>query len=402
MFDNEGVVLNESLAPRQHFPLLDEVTYLNAASMGLVPLPVQEQAAAFDRELLLRGTTWFDEEQETFALERPRENAAKLLNVSPDAIAIATSMTEALCQVAWWLRPGRGTNIVSIDLEFPSVVYPWYRVAAETGAEVRLVQVRNDPASLSLEKLAALVDDNTAVICVSHVQFATGFRFALDDLVALAQAHDALLVVDATQSAGMVPIDLNASGVDVLLAGGYKWLGAAFGAAVCYLGPSILERIDPPFVGWRSTIDPYALDVTSMPLAPSARRLEFSTMSYGAGVVLGAAIAYILDFGVKRILAHDMVLATRLMAGLDALGATILTPRDDASRAGIVTARFPGRDGEAVAARLNAAGVIVSPRFGSTRFSTHHFNRAADVDRALATLEQVLAASPVATGASPA
>ena len=382
--------MQESLAPRAHFPLLDEVTYLNAASMGLVPLPVQKQTAAFDRELALRGTTWFDEEQEIFALERAREGAARLLNASPDSIAIATSMTEALCQIAWWIQPPAGANIVSIDVEFPSVVYPWYRVARETEAEVRLVQVRDDPASLSFEKLAALVDDDTAVICVSHVQFATGFRFDLDELSRLARAHGALLIVDATQSAGMVPIDLQAHDVDVLLAGGYKWLGATFGAALCYLGPAILAEIDPPFVGWRSTTNPYALDVTSMPLATSARRLEFSTMSYGAGVALGAAIEYILALGVERILAHDLALAKRLMEGLDRLGATILTPRDDAARAGIVTARFPGHDGEAVAAQLNAAGVIVSPRFGSTRFSTHLFNQESDVDRALSVLEEIL------------
>lgn len=382
--------MNESLAPRRDFPLLGNVTYLNAASMGLVPLPVQEQAAAFDRELALRGTTWFDEAQEVGVLDRARNAAARLLNANADAIAITTSATEAFCQVAWWLRPARGANIVSIDLEFPSVTYPWFRVAAETGVDVRLVQVKDDPASLSLDSVAALVDDQTAVICVSHVQFATGHRFALDELARLARAHKATLVIDATQSAGMVPIDVQASGIDVLVAGGYKWLGAMFGAAICYLGPTLLERLDPPFVGWRSTVKPYALDATRMPLAHSARRLEFSTMSYGAGVALGAAVEYILDLGIDRILAHDLALAMRLMDGLDLLGATMLTPRDSHSRAGIVTARFPGRDGEEVAARLNEAGVIVSPRFGATRFSTHIFNHAADVDHTLAVVERVL------------
>ena len=382
--------MNESLAPRNHFPLLDDVTYLNAASMGLVPLPVQEQAAAFDRELALRGTTWFDEAQEVGVLDRARNAAARLLNASPDAIAISTSATEAFCQAAWWLRPARGDNIVSIDLEFPSVTYPWFRVAAETGADVRLVQAKDDPASLSLDSVAELVDDQTAVICVSHVQFATGHRFALDELARLARAHNATLVIDATQSAGMVPIDVQASGVDMLVAGGYKWLGAMFGAAVCYLGPTLLDRLDPPFVGWRSTVEPYALDAAHMALAPSARRLEFSTMSYGAGVGLGAAMEYVLDLGIDRILAHDLALATRLIDGLDTLGATILTPREVHSRAGIVTARFPDRDGEEVAARLNEAGVIVSPRFGSTRFSTHIFNHAEDVDHALSVVESVL------------
>jgi selenocysteine lyase/cysteine desulfurase len=256
---------------------------------------------------------------------------------------------------------------------------------------VRLVQARDDPASLSLDDIAALVDDRTAVICVSHVQFATGHRFDLGELAKLAHAHDAVLIIDATQSAGMVPIDVAASGVDMLVAGGYKWLGAMFGAAFCYLGPKLLERIDPPFVGWRSTPEPYALDARQLRMASSARRLEFSTMSYGAGVALGAAIEYILALGVERVLAHDLALATRLMDGLDSLGATILTPREVESRAGIVTARFPGRDGEAVAARLNDAGIIVSPRFGATRFSTHLFNGAGAVDHALAVVKRVLA-----------
>ena len=382
--------MNESLAPRHDFPLLGDVTYLNAASMGLVPLPVQEQAAAFDRELALRGTTWFDEAQEVGVLDRARKAAARLLNASPDAIAITTSATEAFCQAAWWLRPARGANIVSIDLEFPSVTYPWFRVAAETGADVRLVPAKDDPAALSLDSVAALVDDQTAVICVSLVQFATGLRFSLDELARLARAHNATLIIDATQSAGIVPIDVEASGVDMLVAGGYKWLGAMFGAAICYLGPTLLDRLDPPFVGWRSTVEPYALDAARMPLAHSARRLEFSTMSYGAGVALGAAVEYILDLGIDRILAHDLALATRLMDELEQLGATILTPRDIQSRAGIVTARFPDRDGEEVAARLNEAGIIVSPRFGSTRFSTHIFNHAEDVDHALSVVERVL------------
>ncbi len=116
-------------------------------------------------------------------------------------------------------------------------------------------------------------------------------------------------------------------------------------------------------------------------------------MSYGAGVALGSAIEYVMELGVERILEHDLALASRLMAGLDALGATILTPRQTESRAGIVTARFPGRDSEAVAAQLNEAGVIVSPRFGSTRFSTHCFNNVDDIDRALTVLERVLRAT---------
>ena len=292
--------------------------------------------------------------------------------------------------VAWWVQPLEGTNVVTIDIEHPSTAYPWLRVARETGAEARLVRVWDDPASLSLEKVAEHVDEETSVIVVSYVQYSTGYRFVLKELADLAHAHGALLAVDATQALGMAPVDVGADDIDVLVAGGYKWLCGPFGAAVCWLRPELREAFDPPFVGWRSTVDPYTFDARTMPIAPTARSMEYSTMGYGSAVALGRALEYVNDLGVDRVLAHDQALAARLADGLRSLGATVLTPQDDAHRGGIVTARYPGRDGEEVAGQLNDAGVIVSPRFGATRFSFHYFNDERDVDAALHVLATLL------------
>ena len=378
------------LAPREHFPHTAEVTYLNSGSIGLMPLPVQEAAAAFERDIWLRGTTGFDEAAETGCLEDARKAAAELLHAHRDDVAIVKSATEAFGMFAWWLQPAAGTNVVTVDIEHPSTAYPWLRVARETGAEGRLVRVWDDPASLSLDAVAELVDDETSVVVASYVQYSTGYRFVLRELAELAHAHGALLAVDATQAAGMAPVDVGADDLDLLVAGGYKWLCGPFGAAVAWLRPELRERFDPPLVGWRSTVDPYTFDSRTMPLAPTARSLEYSTMGYGSAVALGKALEYVLDLGVERVLAHDQALAARLADGLDRLGATVLTPRDDAHRGGIVTARYPGRAGEQVAGALNDAGVIVSPRFGATRFSLHYFNDEADVDRALETLGRIL------------
>jgi selenocysteine lyase/cysteine desulfurase len=379
-----------SLAPRAHFPHLDEVVYLNSGSIGLMPLPVQEAASAFERDIWLRGTTGFDEAAETGCLEEARDAAAELLRAQRDDVAIVKSATEAFGMLAWWVRPPAGTNVVTIDIEHPSTAYPWLRVARETGAEARLVRVWDDPETLTSGLVAEHVDANTSVIAVSYVQYSTGYRFVLSELAELAHAHDALLAVDATQAAGMAPIDVVRDDVDVLVAGGYKWLCGPFGAAICWLRPELREQFDPPFVGWRSTVDPYTFDARTMPLAPTARSMEYSTMGYGSAVALGGALRYVLELGVDRVLAHDQELASRLANGLESLGAQVLTPREDAHRAGIVTARYPGRDGEAVAAQLNDAGVIVSPRFGATRFSVHFFNDERDVDCALETLSGML------------
>ena len=382
--------MGDTFGVRGSFPILADLTYLNTASVGLVPEPVIRKAHEFEADLGARGTTGFDEDAETAVLEDARTAGARLLNAPQDNVAVATSFTEALCQIAWWLRPRAPQNVVSTEIDFPSVTYVWHRIAEETGVDVRLVPVLDDPQAFDIERLATFVDDATAVLCVSHVQYLTGHRLDLGELAELAHSHGAMLIADATQSAGQVPIDVTASGVDVLITGSYKWLCSTFGAALCYLSPTVLERFRPPFVGWRGTITPYDLDARWKELAPSARRMEFSTMSYAAAVALGAAINYILDLGAERILLHNLELTTRLIEGLDELGATLLTPRDEDHRAGTVSARFPESDGEQVAAELTRRGVIVSPRVGSTRFSAHFYNDGNDLDRALDELSRVL------------
>jgi cysteine desulfurase/selenocysteine lyase len=379
-----------ALVSRQDFPALAELTYLNTASIGLIPLSVQERAEEFDRTLALRGSAAFDEEAEVAVFEDTRASAAKLIGAQPDEVAITASATLALGQIAWFLRPGKGENVVSVDLEFPSSTYPWLRVAEETGAEVRLVQRRDDPLGLSLDDVVSLVDDRTRVLCISHVQYATGHRFDPAQLAALAHDHGAVLVLDASQSAGAVPVDVRTDDVDFLVATSYKWLCSSIGAGICYIRRELVEDFRPPFVGWKSAVEPYDLDAADMRLPASARKLEFSTSGYGAGVALGAAIEYMLAVGIDRILAHDLALAARLREGLEELGAEILTPREDDRRIGIVTARFPGHHGEAVAARLNERGIVVSPRFGSTRYSVHVFNDEGDVDRGLEVTAAVL------------
>jgi cysteine desulfurase / selenocysteine lyase len=393
-----GPALDASLAPAGEFPSLDDICYMNTASIGLMSRSALAEEEKFQRQLGLYGTTWFDEPTEVGVLEQARREGAALLGAPAEQVAVTTSVTEALSQVAWSLRPESGSNVVSIDLEFPTVTYPWMRVARDTGAEVRLISAAGDPAKLSFEGLAEAVDQRTAAISVSHVQYSTGFRYQLEELSELAETNGALLVVDASQSLGAVPIDLSSVRIDALLCAGYKWLCGPFGAALCYVGERLLERLDPPFVGWKSAADPWSLHASSLRLASSVvERLEYATMAYAAGVALAAAIRQISVIGADRILEHNLKLASTLTEGLEHLGAEVITPREDERRSGIVTARFPARDGEQVAAWMNQSGVIVSPRFGSTRFSIHFFNGSDDVSFALDTLERVLATGgPVA------
>jgi selenocysteine lyase/cysteine desulfurase len=377
--------------PRCDFPALEQLTYLNTASIGLVPRPVIQKAHQFEAAVAGQGTTALDEEAETAAFETARAEAARLLNAPVGSIAITNSFTEALCQVAWWLRPGPEANIVSIDGEFPSVVYPWHRIAEDTGMSLRLAPLPGAGRSLDPGQLARLMDASTKALCVSHVQYLTGHRLDLAGLAAAAHAHNAIVIVDASQSAGQVPLDVTESGVDVLIAGGYKFLCGTFGAAICYISPELLADFRPPFVGWRSTVDPFGFKSAYKPMADSARRMEFSTASYSAAVALGAACGYINGLDPAKIFEHNTLLASRLMHGLERLGATVLTPEPPSDRAGIVTARFTDHDGSQIVDELKARDVIVSARGDCTRFSVHFYNTTDDVDRALTVLAEIMA-----------
>jgi selenocysteine lyase/cysteine desulfurase len=212
-------------------------------------------------------------------------------------------------------------------------------------------------------------------------------------LAGLAHKHGALLMVDAAQSAGAVPIDVRAEDVDVLVGHGGKWLCGETGAGFCYLRPELVERVEPLLVGWRSTEAPYELDATQIRLAPGARRLEVSSSSYTARFLLAASIEYLLGVGLDEILAHNLELGALLIDGLDALGAHVLTPRDSAGRAGVVAARFPGCDAAATVQHMRDEGVVASARLGAVRFAVHLYNDESDVRRALERLERILAAA---------
>jgi cysteine desulfurase/selenocysteine lyase len=370
------------------FPATQQYTYLNAASVAPMSKMAAQATLDWQEDLALRGTVHFDEEAESRVFDSLRKLGARLLRAHPDEIAAASNASESLCSIAWALSPASDENVVSCRIEFPSVVYPWLRVARTTGCQVRLTKDENhiiDP-----EELIALIDDQTSAVCVSHVQYSTGQTLDLGTLAKAAHEHNALLIVDATQSAGAIPIDVVADDVDMLVTSGYKWLCGPFGAAMLFVRRSLHDSIEPGLVGWRSTSEVFDFQADEIAWAPSASRFEFGTMAYGCAIGLARATEHLLEIGIDTIHRYNLELATQLASELDDLGADFVTPSPNELKSSIVTVRFPGQDQARVAQRLNAEGVVVSPRIGAVRFAPHLYNTVSDIDRALETLRGIL------------
>ena len=186
--------------------------------------PAAHKASMDWSDALARGgAAEFDGDAEKNGMMPLRRAAARLLSCGVEDVCVGSSATEHLCSVAWAVAPQDGSNIVSTKASFPSTVYPWTRVADANGAEVRLadhnLDLYTDP-----EDIISLIDENTSVVTLSHVEFSSGQRYNLRRFADAAHSVGAMLVVDATQSMGMVPIDAKSSGADVIVSSGYKWL----------------------------------------------------------------------------------------------------------------------------------------------------------------------------------
>ena len=372
----------------EDFPAASRSTYLNTASVALMYSGCQRAIDNWNRDLAEYGTIRFDEEAEQTVFDGLHKEFACMIGATSDDIAVASSATEQLAAMAWSLMPAAGSKILTTGIVFPTTIYPFSRVARHTGAAVRFLPADND--QIIQDRLLDEIDDDTSVVCLSHVEFSSGQCYDLGQFANACRKHGATLVVDATQSAGAIPIDVVSSGVDVLISGGYKWLCGPFGASVMYVAPHLQTQLDPGIIGFRSNRDIWNLDVEKQDYPDTAHRFEFGTMAYGNAIGLEKSIAFLNDLGVDNILTHNLELADLLMGELDALGAEIMSPTDDLQRTSIVSARIPGVNSGDIVEQLSANNVVISPRRDFFRLSPHLYNTENEIDRAVEEIKKIV------------
>jgi len=344
------------------FPVASDLLYFDAAAIGPVPRAVQMSVLDEEVEGLSLGTSAPGGSRLQRNRSAARIEAGRLLAIEPDRVAIVSSAMAALRDALAQLEVGPG-NVVVLEEDYPDIVECCRRFCTARSLELRAVRSPCVDAVLDLAALRGASDRDTRLIAVSSVHSWTGRELSLGDLAELACSVDALLVVDASQAVGAVPVDARV--VDLLVTAGYKWLCAELGAAVATATERVLEAC------------------SSDGRAPTAAEiLEPSTMSPLATAFLRRSIEYLLELGVERIAEHNRVLTTRLREGLADMEATFATSVLSSSPH-ILSVRFEGLDTAQLVRTLGAEGVIVSDREGWVRWAPHLYTSADDVDRAL-------------------
>ncbi|MEV0154497.1 aminotransferase class V-fold PLP-dependent enzyme [Micromonospora sp. NPDC050686] len=331
-----------------------EPGWLNTATYGLPPEPawtaVQEMLADWRG-----GRVSFEGWDESVG--RTRAAFAGLIGVDPADVAVGAAASQLIAPVAVALPPG--ATVLVPEVEFTSNLFPWL-VQQERGVRVRTV---------ALAGLVDAIDADTDLVAFSLVQSADGTVAPYEKLVAAARAHDALVVVDATQACGWLPFDAGLA--DAVVVGAYKWLMAPRGVALAYLAPALRDRMRPDAANWYAGEDP-AESYYGLPLrlAGDARRFDISPawLNY---VGAAPALELLAEIGLSAVHRHDVALANRFLAGLGR------PPGDSA----IVSVEAPNAQ-----ERLARAGIRAAVRAGRVRASFHLYTSVADVDRAVEAL----------------
>ncbi|MER8184994.1 aminotransferase class V-fold PLP-dependent enzyme [Kitasatospora sp. NPDC094015] len=367
--------------------------YLDFARVGPISRPA---AAAIAGATALAARVAPGDLDRLFAgAEAARGSAARLLGARPDEVALAPSTSNGLFTVAAAL-PGPGTVLVPRG-EFPANLYPWLRFAGRGGPAVRLV----DPAGgrhITADLLRHHLTPEVTALAVSAVDSLTGH---LAPLAALKEAlgPDRLLIVDAIQGLGAVPLETEAA--DVLVGGGQKWLRAGWGAAVLLIRDRCADLLRPGLGGWAAVTDPFAAHHPAPPLPGAAAHLA-TNPDFPAAVALGAAVDDLLARGgpaaegarIRATLADLLERARR--AGAEVLSDGL----DPGERAGIGTFRLPGHDPATVHRTLAAAGLTTTRRAQWIRLSPHATTPGAAADLltdALGTLTRTASSRTIPT-----
>ena len=370
------------------FPSTNTFCYLNAANVSLTYSEASRINQQWFEDLSINGSNNFTEEAEEEVFKEVHKSAASFINAKPYEIAGGSSATELLCSFAWSYSPQKGENIVSTSSSFPSTVYPWSRVASSTGAQIRLAKSKNGYSSINA--ISSLIDQNTSVVCISHTEFSNGHTYDLHVLAELAHKKDAILVVDATQSAGAIPIDVEKNKIDVLVTGAYKWLCAPFGSAFMYIRHNLAKKLNPGLVGFRSHKNMWDLDATRLRYNDDVSKYEFSTLAFGCILGLSESLKYLNTIGIDKIYKYNLFLTDHLIEGLKQLDAKIISTDKCVNRSPIITAKFKNKDSESIINDLRCANIFISQRKEWVRFSPHFYNTLEDIDSVISEIRKSL------------
>ena len=369
---------------RKEFPVTKDYVYLDHAGVAPVSLRVKRALESFLNEASESGMfnykSWMDGVQEI------RKKSAILVAADPEEIAFVKNTSHGISIVAEGLDWKEGDNLLICEKDFPSNIYPWLNLKRK-GVEIRVVPSQNE--RILLEDIELLIDSRTKLLTVSSVNFSSGFKIDLKMVGELCNRKRILFFVDAIQSLGVIPMDVNEFKIDFLAADGHKWLLSPEGTGIFYCRKELALRINPPLIGWKSIINESDYDHVDFRLKTNALRFEEGSLNVMGIYALGAAIDLLLDVRIDRIQARVIQLGDLIIREAEKRDFQVRTPKSKEERGGIISI-LGNLDPINVKDKLKEEGILVNVRGGAIRVSPHFYNTEYEVLRLFDAIDRVV------------
>ncbi|MFW9982749.1 MAG: aminotransferase class V-fold PLP-dependent enzyme [Candidatus Thorarchaeota archaeon] len=361
------------------WPTLNEMTYINNAATGIPPLNTFNAM----REYLDNKAQAFGTFKETLSnLKEVRQLLAQLLGGDYSQYAFVPSTSAGINSFAHSINYPKGSNIVLCDLEFPANYVPWQNVKKLYEVELRVVE--SVDGAVSLDAFKEHIDENTKVVAVSQIQFGTGFRADLEGLTKVAHVNGALLSVDIIQAAGCFETDLAKLGVDFATGQAAKWLLGPVGAGYIFVGSSIMDEVQPRFMGWWGVEQIMEFDYFERAPLSDARKFQVGSPAMIAYVGFLESLKTLLKIQGKKREQAAMDNADYLRKRLTEIDIPYYDFGPDHNSA-TVSCQPP--DVDRLHEELIKNKVFTSVRNGRLRVSPHFYNNHKDIDTLVRFLE---------------
>src|SRR5712692_4149265 len=338
-------------AVRQAFPITATRAYLFSGGLAPAATPVREAHDRWTDAWMYDPAVPYANYQHEWELARQR--FAALIGAAPDEVALVDHTSRGANLIVQMIDAPAGSNVVVDEYTYPSSIYPWL-LRSKANTELRQVAARD--YRVSLDDIARVVDERTVAISISHVSPKSGFRHDLAALSELAHARNAVLIVDAAQSAGALDLNVRRLGVDFLSTCAMKWLLGAPGVGFLYVAREHVERLEPPQVGYAGVIRPPGAAFNDpLVFRTGARRHEQGMPSLAGVAASRAGLDLLLDVGIATVERHVLELSGLCIDGLLSRGLRVYTRPEPEYRAGVVALAVA--NGEPIVAFLRERSV---------------------------------------------
>ena len=370
-------------ALRKEFPVLERKTYLNSGSYSALANDVKASIEAYMDDRLAVGANW---DLWVAKNEAVRALTAQLLGASPDEIAVTASVSAGLNSLASALDfSGKRNKVVISDFEFPTNAQIWH---AQEPRGAKVVHVTRDSSGyIPAERFADGIDESTQLVAITHVCFRNGAKLEIPEIVRIARARGALVLLDCYQSVGSMHVDVKHLDVDFAVGGTLKYLLGTAGIGFMYVRESFIPSLVPTHSGWFAQENIGAMDITANRPHPSARRFEAGTPAVVNCYASEAGLKFLLGVGTPAIEKRNQALTRRCMERLVEIGWPSVTPTPDTRRGATVC--VPSRNAGALVRELMNRDIVTSYRDDNLRASFHFYNNEADIESLIAAMKDL-------------